>query len=184
MKLNLKGVGLTIIVVGQIILAIVLYDPDANKAVINTGWIVLWISAVFGWLPIYTFRKKGEVQGKSYIHTTKLVDSGVYSIVRHPQYLAGILISIALPLITQHWAVLIFGILAIGIYYFDTFDEEKGCLGKFGVAYQNYMEKVPRLNFILGNHPSNTSKKKMILRFSGASHNPDLYFGVKPRRMS
>ena len=146
----ITGIGVAILAVGQIILAIVLYDPDANTAIINTGWIVLWISAIFGWLPIYTFRRKGDVKGRGYIHTTTLVDSGVYGIVRHPQYLAGVLMSIAMPLITQHWAVLVFGILAIGLYYFSTFDEEKGCLEKFGPAYTEYMAKVPRLNFILG----------------------------------
>jgi len=40
---------------------------------------------IFGVLPVFEFRKKGGVKkGKSYIHTTKLVDTGIYSIVRHP----------------------------------------------------------------------------------------------------
>jgi hypothetical protein len=43
---------LTLASVGQIILAIFLYDPDGNAAVINLGWVILWISAIFGWLPI------------------------------------------------------------------------------------------------------------------------------------
>lgn len=142
--------ALIIAAVGQIVLAIVLYEPDASAAVINTGWGILWVSAIFGWLPIFTFRKKGEVKGRGYIQTTKLVDSGVYAIVRHPQYLAGVLMGIALPLITQHWSVLALGVVAAAIYYVNTFEEEKSNIEKFGQAYQRYMETVPRLNFILG----------------------------------
>ncbi|MFZ5910702.1 MAG: methyltransferase family protein [Chloroflexota bacterium] len=149
-KMILMAGALTIAAVGQIALAIVLYEPQASAAVINTGWGILWVSAIFGWLPIFTFRKKGEVKGRGYIQTTKLVDSGVYAIVRHPQYLAGVLMSIALPLITQHWSVLALGVVAAVIYYVNTFEEEKDNIEKFGQAYRRYMETVPRLNFILG----------------------------------
>jgi protein-S-isoprenylcysteine O-methyltransferase Ste14 len=65
---------------------------------------------------------------KGYIHTTVLVDSGIYGIVRHPLYLAGILISISLPMISQHWLVAVFGLFAMVIYYQNTFDEERTCM--------------------------------------------------------
>jgi len=140
----------TIVTVGQIILAFVLYNPQGNILLINTGWVILWISAIFGCLPIYTFRKKGKVEGPSYMMTTALVDSGVYSIVRHPQYLAGVLISLAVPLISQHWLVVVLGLIAAPLYYLYTYDEEKKVIEKFGDAYKEYMERVPRMNFILG----------------------------------
>ena len=108
---------LTIAAISQIILAITLYNPKANAGLLNTGWLILMLSALFGWLPILTLRSKGAVKGKGYIHTTQLVNSGVYAIVRHPQYLAGVLISIALPFITQHWLVAFLGLIAICIYY-------------------------------------------------------------------
>ncbi len=141
---------LTIAAVGQFVLAIVLHNPDGNVLVINVGWGVLMLSGVFGWLPIFTFRRKGQVEGKGYINTTVLVDSGVYGIVRHPQYLAGILISIALTLISPHWLVAVFGLASIGIYYASTYGEEKNNVEKFGEAYLRYRENVPRLNFVLG----------------------------------
>jgi protein-S-isoprenylcysteine O-methyltransferase Ste14 len=136
--------------VGQIILAFVLYNPQGNIPIINAGWVVLWISAIFGCLPIYTFRKKGEVKGRSYMMTTKVVDSGVYGIVRHPQYLAGVLISLAIPLISQHWLIAVLGLIAAPLYYLNTYDEERKDIEKFGDAYKQYMERVPRMNFILG----------------------------------
>lgn len=145
------AVILTIAMVGQIILAFVFYNEDGNTAIINLGWVILWISAIFGWLPIFTFKKYGGVKkGESYIQTSVLVDRGVYAIVRHPQYLAGILIGLALPLITQHWLVAVLGMIAIAINYADTFNEEASNIAKFGDEYREYMQRVPRLNFLLG----------------------------------
>lgn len=149
-KMMIWALLLTVVAVGQIILAFILYDPEGNNVVINLGWGVLMISAIFGWLPIFTFRKRGKVQGNGYIHTTVLVDSGIYGVVRHPQYLAGILISLSLPMISQHWLVAVFGLFAMAIYYQNTFDEERTSIEKFGKAYEEYRQRVPRINFILG----------------------------------
>jgi protein-S-isoprenylcysteine O-methyltransferase Ste14 len=111
---------------------------------------VIFISGIFGWLPIFTFRSRGEVQGRSYVDTTVLVDSGVYSVVRHPQYLAGLLICIALPLITWHWLVILLGGASLGMYWWSAVVEEEQNLEKFGDSYRDYMGRVPRFNFLLG----------------------------------
>ena len=145
------AVILTLASGGQIVLAFLFYNEDANTAIINLGWVILWVSAIFGWLPIFTFKRLGGVpKGKAYLHTTILVDRGVYAIVRHPQYLAGILIGLSLPLITQHWLVAVLGIIVIVINYVDTFNEEVSNIVKFGDEYREYMQRVPRLNFLLG----------------------------------
>ncbi|MBN1305198.1 MAG: isoprenylcysteine carboxylmethyltransferase family protein [Anaerolineales bacterium] len=149
-KTFINAVLLTIAAVGQIVLAILFYNPAGDELVINLDWGVFMLSAIFGWLPIFTFRKKGKVEGRGYIHTTILVDSGIYGIVRHPQYLAGILICVALSLITPHWLVIALGGIAAVIYYLDTCEEEKGSLEKFGAAYEHYRERVPRMNFLAG----------------------------------
>lgn len=148
--MTLNAVILTLAALGQIGLAIALYDPQGNVLLINLGWGVMMLSALFGWLPILTFRRYGKVQGAGYIHTTVLVDKGVYAIVRHPQYLAGILLNIALPMISQHWLVIPPGVVAAVSIYADIFNEEQGCLEKFGDEYRSYMSRVPRLNFVLG----------------------------------
>lgn len=147
----LSAAILTVAAVGQIILSFILYNDSGNSTVRNLGWVVLWVSAVFGWLPIMTMRKWGRVpRGKAYIHTTTLVERGVYAIVRHPQYLAGILMGIALALIAQHWIVAIFGAVVVVVTYIDTFAEERSCIEKFGRDYERYREKVPRVNFVSG----------------------------------
>ena len=144
------GILLTLTAGGQILAAWLLYNPSAPSSIINAGWGILFLSALFGWLPIFTFRSKGKVDGKSYIDTTVLVDSGIYAIVRHPQYVAGILINIALSLITTHWLVILLGCVSLIIYYYDTFNEEEKNLDKFGDDYLDYQKRVPRMNFLLG----------------------------------
>jgi len=112
----------------------------------------LWgLSAIFGWLPIYEFRKKGRVeQGKGYMHTTKLVDTGIFAIVRHPQYTAWPLLNIGLILIAQHWLVTLVGIVAILFEYPDFRKADQEGIEKFGDEYRQYMKQVPGMNFIAG----------------------------------
>jgi len=89
-------------------------------------------------------------KGKSYIHTTVLVDSGIYAVVRHPQYLAGILMNLALMLIAQHWLIGIIGVAAMVLNYVDTLRAEQDLIEKFGDDYKRYTQKAPRMNFLLG----------------------------------
>ena len=112
---------------------------------------VFILSGVFGMLPVIVFQRKGGVEkGKSYIHTTKIVDTGIYSIVRHPQYSAFILWAIGAMLLFQNWIVIILGFPVILLTYFDMTREDKRLIQKFGKSYEEYVKKVPRANFLLG----------------------------------
>ena len=115
------------------------------------GWVIWAISVIFGFLPIFIFKRKGDVaKGKSYVHTKTLVVTGIYSIVRHPQYTAGILFSLALILMAQNWLVLSLGVILIPLLYVDIAMADKHEVEKFGDDYKRYIERVPRTNFILG----------------------------------
>ncbi|MBM3190660.1 MAG: isoprenylcysteine carboxylmethyltransferase family protein [Chloroflexi bacterium] len=104
-----------------------------------------------GWLPTFTLRKHGGVaKGKSYIHTTALVDRGIYGLVRHPQYLSFLLVHLFFVLLVQHWAVTALGLAAIPLLYLIVQDEEQRNLERFGEAYRDYMARVPQLNLVAG----------------------------------
>ncbi len=119
--------------------------------VVYAGLVIWVISLIFGWMPIFVLKRKGGVtKGKSYVHTTTLVKSGLYSIVRHPQYTAGILFSLALILISQTWLITAIGALVIPLLYWDILKADKYEAEKFGDEYKRYMKEVPRTNFILG----------------------------------
>jgi protein-S-isoprenylcysteine O-methyltransferase Ste14 len=140
-----------VLTVAQIVLAFFLRQPGP-EAIEWAGWICLWISAIFGWLPIITFRRKGGVpQGQSYVKTTVLVDTGIYAIVRHPQgCTAWLLINLGVMLIAQHWSSVILGLVSMVLAYADTLKADQRCIEKFGDAYIRYMERVPRANFVAG----------------------------------
>ena len=119
--------------------------------VTNLGWLVLWVSALFGWLPIYEFRKHGDVpEDQSYMHTSKIVTSGVYGVVRHPQFLAGVLICFSMMLISQHLYSVIAGSIAALLFASDVPPADERLVEKFGEPYLLYMEQVPALNFVSG----------------------------------
>jgi protein-S-isoprenylcysteine O-methyltransferase Ste14 len=135
----------------QIILAFLLYQPGL-EILQWAGWICLWTAGLFGVLPIITLRQKGGVpKGKSYVHTTVLVDSDIYTIVRHPQGgVAGLLINLGVILITRHWLVIALGVVALALTYIDTFKEDRYYIDKFGDDYLRYVQRVPRVNLVAG----------------------------------
>jgi len=135
------------LIIVQLVLAYYHYNHLQLDTVANIGWLVLMVSSVFGWLPIITLKRRGGVPEKeSYMHTTVLVDSGIYSIVRHPQYFAGVLISLALALITQHWLSAILFIPVAAGSYWDSLRADRVLVEKFGGEYEAYMEKVSGMN--------------------------------------
>lgn len=143
----------SILLVAQILLIFVfgMVRADGLQIISITGYLIWILSAIFGWLPILIFKKKGGVgKGKSYVQTTVLVDTGLYAIVRHPQYTAGILFSMALIMISQTWIIAVIGSVCMALMYRDIVLADQQEIRKFGEQYRHYIEKVPRTNFLLG----------------------------------
>jgi protein-S-isoprenylcysteine O-methyltransferase Ste14 len=135
----------------QLVLAYFYNNHLRLDTVANIGWLVFMVSGVFGWLPIFTFKKRGGVPDKkSYIYTTVLVDSGIYAVVRHPQYLAGVWMSLALVLITQYWLSAILFIPVAAGFYWDSMRADRNFVEKFGSEYEEYMEIVSGMNPLKG----------------------------------
>jgi len=102
--------------------------------------------------PIVMFPRRGGVpRRKSFVHTTRLVDTGIYAVVRHPQYLGGILsIFVATLLFYPHWLFAVLGIPGAAILYLSAREEDKHLIQRFGNDYLAYVIRVPRMNLVSG----------------------------------
>lgn len=74
-----------------------------------------------------------------------MVDSGVYSIVRHPQYLCWMFFSLAIILIAQHWWILIIGIAAMVTIYLQARQDEESFIERFGDQYKGGSTRLQEL---------------------------------------
>lgn len=139
--------GLT---VAQIILLIV-FGSGEIAWLRYVGFAIWTLAVVFGWVPIYQFKRGGGVgKGNSYIETTLLVDTGLYSIVRHPQFVAWPLMNLAVSLVSQHPLIIAMGAVALVLAAVEFRKADARNIKKFGQGYRAYMERVPGWNFIAG----------------------------------
>jgi protein-S-isoprenylcysteine O-methyltransferase Ste14 len=143
----------SVLILSQIVMGLYLLSVVSQieeLAYVGVG-LYVFSGLILGTLPIFELRRRGGVgNGQGYTHTTKVVDTGIYSIVRHPQYITFIMWAIAGMLLFQHWIVILLGLPIIPLTYMDLIREDKACIEKFGDDYIAYMHKVPRANFILG----------------------------------
>jgi protein-S-isoprenylcysteine O-methyltransferase Ste14 len=92
-----------------------------------------------------TGRTGGDIEG---IADNTLVTTGVYGLVRHPMYLAGIMIFLFEPVITANNLAL--RAFAVAYFIWGGYIEERRFAPAFGDAYQEYRRKVPMYNLIAG----------------------------------
>ena len=113
------------------------------------GLISLGVSAVL-FLSSNVLKKEGGMEeGKGFV-TTKLVDTGIYGLIRHPIYLSLAYLFAGFALISQYPLSLFFGFtMALCCYYF-MIEEEELTIKKFGEEYLQYMKNVPRSNLLIG----------------------------------
>ena len=74
-----------------------------------------------------------------------VVSTGVYSIVRHPQYFGGILAHIGFSFLLSGLYSLVVTPLVIAIIYIISWKEENELTKEFGQKYVEYRSKVPML---------------------------------------
>jgi protein-S-isoprenylcysteine O-methyltransferase Ste14 len=147
---SIWGVAIALMIT-EVALFIFNYHTPANELLGNLGWLILFAAAFLAVIPVFTFRKKGGVpEGESYINTTVIVDTGIYAVIRHPQYLSFILIYLGIIMAAQKWLITTIGIPAVILIYVAIWQQDYFLIGKFGEDYKRYMEKVPRVNFLLG----------------------------------
>ena len=115
------------------------------------GWIIFAIGLVLIFLPMFIFRSKGKVKkGNNWTDTSSLVDTGIYSVIRHPLYLGWLLMYIVIILWNQHWLIVLIGIAGIVSLYLISRQEDQRLIQKFGDDYKYYIQNVPGMNFFAG----------------------------------
>ncbi|MFX0185568.1 MAG: methyltransferase family protein [Candidatus Hodarchaeota archaeon] len=137
--------------IGLFISGFISQNPSYNQIVGILGWIIWLFGLILAFYPIFAFKKRGGVaNGKSFIHTTKLVNDGIYGLIRHPQYTGGMMIGFSMCLIVQTPLTYILALIAMLTAYISMVFEEKRLEIKFGSQYENYKTEVPRSNLLIG----------------------------------
>ena len=75
--------------------------------------------------------------------TEKIVTTGVYSIVRHPQYFGGLLAHVGVSFLLSAWYSLLVSPLIVVLVYLVSKKEEEELIREFGKEYKDYTKKVP-----------------------------------------
>jgi len=127
-------------------------EVESYQALFIIGWVVWAFGMVLVMAPIVMFPKRGGIsKGKSFVNTTRLVDAGIYAIVRHPQYTGGIYaIFLTTLLWYPHWLFGVLGVVGAAVIYMSCREEDQRMIEKFGDDYIAYMRRVPRMNIFLG----------------------------------
>jgi protein-S-isoprenylcysteine O-methyltransferase Ste14 len=142
-----------ILFIGFYALLIALSILYYGRAIFATLTYVGWISLGVGIIILASSsrsRNKGRISDEKKRGDGSLVESGMYAIVRHPEFLSHLLIIIGLVCITQRLVSLTIGVLMTILLWLAMRQEEKSDIEKFGRAYINYMQRVPRINLIAG----------------------------------
>jgi len=127
-------------------------EVNSHLGLVILGGVIWAFGMALVMAPIIMFPRHGGVpRGKSFVNTTQLVDSGIYSLVRHPQYTGGVYsIFITTLLWYPHWLFLLLGVLGTAVIYMSCREEDQRLIQQFGDQYLDYMKRVPRMNIFLG----------------------------------
>jgi protein-S-isoprenylcysteine O-methyltransferase Ste14 len=116
----------------------------------STGVFLLLLAGVFIFWPFYLLAKHGGQDGQAYMQASCVVDRGLYAVTRHPQYLGYTFLAWGFALLSQHWAALLLAAVGSTFFYLQAVREERYCLARFDKPYEQYRQRVPRCNVILG----------------------------------
>jgi len=122
------------------IIAINLLPANIEELVV-VGYCIFGIGAVLYILSVLTLRKKG---------VGNVVESGIYGIVRHPMYVGAMIMFFSHIFLGQNWIAAIGTIVALVCCYLIILSDEEQSSEKYGDDYKRYMQKVPRMNFVVG----------------------------------
>ena len=107
----------------------------------KAGAMVLLFSGPFMIMPLFKVRAGGM---------TTIIDTGIYSLVRHPQYMGYMGFTVGFSLMAQHWAGYGLALCAVVFFVMQVLSEERQLNQYFPLDYSAYCSRVPRFNLAAG----------------------------------
>ena len=116
-------------------------------------WIRLILSGIFVVLGLLTVRSSLLTFGLDYMvvlylyfpEESEIQNHDIYSVVRHPAYLSGVLLGLAALFFRFSIYSIFLGLLVIAVFRLQIWKEEKELIERFGDGYREYKKEVPAL---------------------------------------
>jgi protein-S-isoprenylcysteine O-methyltransferase Ste14 len=99
---------------------------------------------------LYELHRKGKSKSPDPAESTRLIESGVFGVIRQPMTLGMSIWSIALIMIFQSGLAVVLGSASIYYFLISARSESLYNISKFGDAYRKYMNRVPMWNVFRG----------------------------------
>ena len=96
------------------------------------------------WLAIIGVRETTLKVAETH-RTEKIVTTKVYSVVRHPQYVGGLLAHVGISFLLSAWYSILLTPLMVVFIYLISWKEEEELINEFGREYEDYKKMVPML---------------------------------------
>lgn len=111
----------------------------------SLGLILIVLGLVIRWTAIFTLKKYFTVN-VSILSDHRIIDKGIYGIIRHPAYAGSLLSFLGLGLSFSNWlSTLIIFTPVLVVFIYRMRIEEKALVGFFGEEYTSYCKTTKRL---------------------------------------
>ena len=152
------GLALSYSVLGTLLIAIgvgvfVLRQPLLAVEFGPPGWLVLPVLLCFAAAVVVEVQCRKHLSLRTLVGIPELsptptgqplLDQGIYARLRHPRYVVVMLSVCALAFFTNYLAVYLLCPLTCLVLYGITLMEERELVERFGQAYEQYQQRVPR----------------------------------------
>lgn len=133
------------IMISLLILSWTIWEKGDVVVLVYVGYALYAPAFALAVTSIAALKRRGKPTS-GWEHTTVLIEGDVFRLVRHPLYLGGALLSLAILLVTQSITSVVSGLIGIFCYWMASRKEDIFNIEKFGNSYGEYMKRVPMWN--------------------------------------
>jgi protein-S-isoprenylcysteine O-methyltransferase Ste14 len=153
----LLAVGAVLFLI-QLLVLVFLYNMQAHILVLGAGWILMVPSFLLMTLSMASLDRVGKANGDG-TSQPRLVETGLYGVVRHPFYLGWALMAVSIALVSQLWLSIVLMLLQLVVVWWAVREEESLNLGAFKDSYASYQVRVPAMNLFQGAYRKYRSRR-------------------------